>query len=162
MRVPLLLLTVAVAAGAQVNPAQQANPTQNVTAGSTQAQSGQSMPVYRITVVSKSTKAVNYRHRGGATKIDFKGTALMPRASGEAKVESKQGYLEIEVEFDELHPATQYGSEYLTYVLWAITPEGRAQNLGEIILNRDRSMGGQHFNKLLISRAEFFSTSLIG
>ncbi|HEU0138381.1 MAG TPA: OmpA family protein [Bryobacteraceae bacterium] len=139
MRVPLLLLTVAVAAGAQVNPAQQANPTQNVTPGSNQVQSGQPMPVYRVTVVSKSTKAVNYRHRGGATKIDFKGTALMPRASGEAKVESKQGYLEIEVEFDELHPATQYGSEYLTYVLWAITPEGRAQNLGEIILNRDRS-----------------------
>src|SRR5690606_16944420 len=93
MRVPLLLLTVAVAAGAQVNPAQQANPTQNVPSGNTQVQSGQSMPVYRVTVVSKSTKAVNYRHRGGATKIDFKGTALMPRANGEAKVESKQGYL---------------------------------------------------------------------
>lgn len=139
MRVPLLLLTVAVAAGAQVNPAQQANPTQNVTPGSNQVQSGQPMPVYRVTVVSKSTKAVNYRHRGGATKIDFKGTALMPRANGEAKVESKQGYLEIEVELDDLHPATQYGSEYLTYVLWAITPEGRAQNLGEFILNGNRS-----------------------
>ncbi len=139
MRVPLLLLTVAVAAGAQVNPAQQANPTQNVPSGNTQVQSGQSMPVYRVTVVSKSTKAVNYRHRGGATKIDFKGTALMPRANGEAKVESKQGYLEIEVELDDLHPATQYGSEYLTYVLWAITPEGRAQNLGEFILNGNRS-----------------------
>ncbi|MCZ2080572.1 MAG: OmpA family protein [Bryobacteraceae bacterium] len=138
MRV-LLLLTVTIAAGAHANPAQQANPAQDVTPGSNQVQSGQPMPVYRVTVVSKSTKAVNYRHRGGATKIDFKGTALMPRANGEAKVESKQGYLEIEVELDDLHPATQYGSEYLTYVLWAITPEGRAQNLGEFILNGNRS-----------------------
>jgi outer membrane protein OmpA-like peptidoglycan-associated protein len=97
------------------------------------------VPVFRVTVVSRSTKAVNYRHRGGATKVDFRGTPLLPEARGEAKVESKQGYIEIEVEFDELQPATRYGPEYLTYVMWAITPEGRATNLGEVLLNGTES-----------------------
>ena len=87
-----------------------------------------------VNVVERTTKAINYRHRGGATTVDFKGTPLLPNARGEAKVESKQGYIEIEVEFDRLQPATRFGPEYLTYVMWAITPEGRATNLGEVIL----------------------------
>ncbi|MBI4455029.1 MAG: OmpA family protein [Acidobacteria bacterium] len=98
-----------------------------------------SMPIYRVTVVARTTKAVNYRHRSGATTIDFKGTELLPKARGEAKVESKQGYIEIEVEFDDLQPATQFGQEYLTYVMWAITPEGRPTNLGEILLDGTKS-----------------------
>jgi outer membrane protein OmpA-like peptidoglycan-associated protein len=95
----------------------------------------ESQPIYRVTVVSRTAKAINYRHRSGATKVDFAGTALMPNARGEAKVESKKGYLEIEVEFDKMNLAQKYGPEYLTYVLWAVTPEGRAQNLGEILLD---------------------------
>ena len=63
----------------------------------------------------------------------------LPNARGEAKVESKQGYIEIEVEFDNLQPATKNGAEYLTYVLWAITPEGRTSNLGEVLLNGTKS-----------------------
>ena len=98
-----------------------------------------SMPVYRVSVVERSTKAINYRHRSGATKIDFRGTELLPGSRGEAKVESKQGYIEIEVEFDGLQPANKQSAEYLTYVLWAITPEGRTSNLGEILLNGVRS-----------------------
>jgi outer membrane protein OmpA-like peptidoglycan-associated protein len=97
------------------------------------------VPVFRITVVGRTTPAINYRHRGGATKIDFRGTPLLPQSHGEAKVESKQGYIEIEVEFDELEPATKYGPEYLTYVMWAVTPEGRATNLGEVLLNGTES-----------------------
>jgi outer membrane protein OmpA-like peptidoglycan-associated protein len=93
------------------------------------------LPIYRVTVTERTTKAINYRHRGGATKVDFRGTELMSKARGEAKVESKQGYIEIEVEFDDLQPANRQGSEYLTYVMWAITPEGRTSNLGEILLN---------------------------
>ena len=50
-------------------------------------------------------------------------------------MECKQGYIEIEVEFDNLHPANKLGSEYLTYVLWAIMAEGRTSNLGEVLLN---------------------------
>jgi len=92
-------------------------------------------PVYRVTVTQRTAKAISYRHRSGATKIDFRGTALMPNAHGEAKVESKQGYIEIEVAFRNLSEANQFGTEYLTYVLWAITPEGRASNLGEILRN---------------------------
>jgi len=97
------------------------------------------LPIYRVTVVERTTKAVNYRNRGGATKIDFRGTPLLARAHGEAKVESKQGYIEIEVEFRNLQPATAYGPEYLTYVMWGITPEGRATNLGEVLLNGSNS-----------------------
>src|SRR5262245_47355372 len=85
-----------------------------------------------VNVVERTTKAINYRHRGGATTVDFKGTQLLPNARGEAKVESKQGYIEIEVEFDALQSASKFGPEYLTYVLWAITPEGRGTNLGEV------------------------------
>src|SRR3954464_11310231 len=96
---------------------------------------GAAVPLYRVTVVARTTKAVNYHHRGGATKVNFEGTTLLPKSHGEAKVESKQGYIEIEVEFRELKPATSFGPEYLTYVMWAITPEGRAANLGEVLLN---------------------------
>ncbi len=104
-----------------------------------EVQQGQSVPVYRITVVARTTKAINYRHRSGATTIDFRGTPLLPQARGEAKVESKQGYIEIEVEFDDLQPASRYGPEFLTYVMWAVTPEGRATNLGEVLLNGTKS-----------------------
>lgn len=96
-------------------------------------------PIYRVNVTARTAKAINYQHRSGATKIDFRGTELLSNARGEAKVESKQGYIEIEVEFDELRPANNLGAEYLTYVLWAITPEGRTSNLGEILLNGTKS-----------------------
>lgn len=91
-------------------------------------------PTFRVTVVSRSVQAVNYKHRSGASKVDFAGTALMPGATGQAKVESKKGYIEIEVEFGNLEKPTTFGSEYLTYILWAISPEGRAVNLGEILV----------------------------
>ncbi len=107
----------------------------------TPAQVRGKQPIYTITVnvVERSTKAVNYSHRNGSTPLDFQGTLLMPAARGEAKVESKQGYIEVEVEFDNLQPATRFGPEFLTYVLWAITPEGRATNMGEIILDGTKS-----------------------
>jgi outer membrane protein OmpA-like peptidoglycan-associated protein len=102
-------------------------------------QKSDSVPVYRVTVVARTTKAINYRHRSGSTKIDFRGTPLLPQGRGEAEVESKQGRIEIRAEFDKLEPASRFGPEYLTYVLWAVTPEGRATNLGEILLDRDKS-----------------------
>jgi len=86
-------------------------------------------------VTERTAKSISYRNRSGATKIDFSGTALMPNAHGEAKVEGKKGYIEIEAEFRNLPEAIQFGGEYLTYVLWAITPEGRTSNLGEILRN---------------------------
>jgi outer membrane protein OmpA-like peptidoglycan-associated protein len=95
---------------------------------------------FHVTVVSRTVQAVNYRHRGGATKLDFAGTDLMPSATGEAKIESKKGYIEIEVEFARMVRPTTFGNEYLTYVMWAISPEGRAVNLGEVLVgDNDRS-----------------------
>jgi outer membrane protein OmpA-like peptidoglycan-associated protein len=95
-------------------------------------------PTFRVNVVSRSVQAVNYKHRSGASKVDFAGTDLMPGAEGQAKVESKKGYIEIEVEFGNLQNPTTFGNEYLTYVLWAISPEGRAVNLGEILVGDNR------------------------
>jgi len=92
-------------------------------------------PIYRVTMTERTAKAISYRNRSGPTKIDFRGTALMPNAHGEAKVESRKGYTRIEVDFRDVQDATQFGDEYLTYVLWAITPEGRTSNLGEILRN---------------------------
>jgi outer membrane protein OmpA-like peptidoglycan-associated protein len=117
---------------------QAANPVQQSTENATRMAAG-ATPIYRVTVTERTAKAINYQHRSGATRIDFRGTELLPNSRGEAKVESKQGYIEIEVEFDGLQPATKQGAEYLTYVLWAITPEGRTANLGEILLNGTKS-----------------------
>ena len=91
-------------------------------------------PVFHVSVTSRSVQAINYKHRGGASKLDFAGTDLMPAATGQAKVESKKGYIEVEVEFGNLEKPTTFGSEYLTYILWAVSPEGRAVNLGEILV----------------------------
>ena len=106
------------------------------------ADSGNPTPTYRINVVSRTTRAVSYKHRSGATKINFQGTDLMPAAAGEAKVESKRGTLAVEVEFSGLDKPTSFGSEYLTYVLWAISPEGRPVNIGEVLV------GDNHRSKL--------------
>jgi outer membrane protein OmpA-like peptidoglycan-associated protein len=133
---PKLKTILAIASLLLVLPAGAAqNPTQ------VQVQQEGKNPLYtiRVNVVERNAKAINYRHRSGSTTIGFNGTALMPEARGEAKVESKQGYIEIEVEFDDLQSATRFGPEFLTYVMWAITPEGRATNLGEVILNGTKS-----------------------
>ena len=110
------------------------NPTQQQV---TSAQAD--VPLYRVTVVGHSTPAINYRYRSGETSIDFQGTPLLPRARGRAKVETKRGFSDIDAHFAALEPATKFGPEYLTYVMWAITPEGRATNLGEVLLDGDDS-----------------------
>lgn len=89
--------------------------------------------VFRVNVFARTTKAVNYRHRGGSTTVDFRGTDLMPGVGGHAKVDGKVGRLAVSAELTHLQPARNYGGQYLTYVLWAITPEGRAVNLGEVL-----------------------------
>jgi outer membrane protein OmpA-like peptidoglycan-associated protein len=103
------------------------------------------MPVFRVSVVSRSVQAVNYRHRSGSTKMDFAGTDLMRSADGVAQVNSKRGSIEIEAEFGGLDRPTSFGNEYLTYVLWAISPEGRAVNLGEVLV------GDNHRSKLRVT-----------
>jgi flagellar motor protein MotB len=93
------------------------------------------VPIYRVTVVERTVRAVNYQYRSGPTQIDFRGTVLMPSAKGEAMVESKSGRTEIDAKFDRVDAPSRFGPEYLTYVLWAITPDGHAKNLGEVLTN---------------------------
>ena len=92
---------------------------------------------YRVNVVSRTTPAVSYRHHSGSTKVDFQGTDLMPSATGEAKVNSKRGDMQIKAEFSGLQKPTSFGGKYLKHVLWAISPEGRAVNLGEVLVGDD-------------------------
>jgi outer membrane protein OmpA-like peptidoglycan-associated protein len=103
------------------------------------------MPTFRVTVISRSVQAINYKHRSGSSKVDFAGTDLMPSANGVAEVNSKRGSITIEAEFGDLQKPTTFGNEYLTYVLWAISPEGRAVNLGEVLV------GGNHRSKLNVT-----------
>jgi len=103
------------------------------------------IPTFRVTVISRSVQAVNYQHRSGSSKLDFAGTDLMPSANGVAEVNSKRGSIAIEAEFGGLQKPTTFGNEYLTYVLWAISPEGRAVNLGEVLI------GGNHRSKLNVT-----------
>ncbi len=132
--------------------AQVPNPTQSQQA-LTPNDTGQPTPIFRVTVVSRTTKAINYHHRTGTTHIDFRGTELMPMARGDASVDSRLGSTKIETHLDKMTPASQFGPEYITYVLWAITPEGRAMNLGEVVLE------GNHAN--LLSTTDLQSFGLI-
>ena len=128
-----LLLAAAVALSLPV--AAQSNPQATV-----EVEHMSPTPTFRVTVISRSVQAINYEHRSGSSKLDFAGTSLMPMANGEAKVNSKRGSIEIEAEFGNLQRPTTFGNEYLTYVLWAISPEGRAVNLGEVLVGgNDRS-----------------------
>jgi outer membrane protein OmpA-like peptidoglycan-associated protein len=98
--------------------------------------------MYQMILVDRTVKAVKYAHRSGSTKIDFAGTDLMSSAKGEARVDSHRGAMEVKVEFWNMQKPTTFGPEYLTYVLWAISPEGRPVNLGEVLI------GGNHRSKL--------------
>jgi flagellar motor protein MotB len=94
---------------------------------------GGNVPLYRVTVVDRTVKAINYQYRSGPTMIDFRGTVLLPYAKGEAIVEARQGHVDIDAKIEGLQPTQRFGPEYLTYVLWAITPEGRPHNIGELV-----------------------------
>jgi hypothetical protein len=94
-----------------------------------------SQPLYKVTIISRTTKALNYGYLTVPTTIGFAGTPLIPEAKGEAKIESKRGSTLVNARFTDVPPPTRFGPEYLTYVVWAISPEGRAQNLGELTLD---------------------------
>src|SRR3984957_1442641 len=121
---------ITIASSAQeANPTSQNSSTQNPEL--TKQENG--IYLYRVNVVQRDLDAVNYLHRSGSTKIGFIGTPLLPLAKGDAKVESERGGITISANFQGLTPANGFGTEYLTYVLWAISPDGRPQNLGEVL-----------------------------
>jgi outer membrane protein OmpA-like peptidoglycan-associated protein len=127
------------------NPTTQASPQFEPPPATEQA-TMDNVPLYKIEVVARDIPAINYFHRSGSTKIGFRGTELLPQARGEAKVESKLGRTVIDADVEGLTPANGFGQEYLTYVLWAITPEGRPVNLGEVL-----PTGGKNSDHLTVT-----------
>jgi outer membrane protein OmpA-like peptidoglycan-associated protein len=129
------------------------------------AQPPDPQPLYRVTVISRSLEAVNYEHRGGPSPLDFQGTVLLPHMKGTAIVESQRGSVAIDAKFEHLEAPTRFGREYLTYVLWAISPEGRARNLGEVLVDSSNkahvkvTTDLQAFG-LMITAEPYFSVSI--
>src|SRR4051794_7107879 len=111
------------------------NPAEQQSKENLANQENSQTPVFRVNVYARSANAVNYRNRGGSTTVDFKGTDLMPSITGHAKIDGKAGRLVIDADLDHVGPTSAVGPQYLTYVLWAVTPEGRAVNLGEVLPN---------------------------
>jgi hypothetical protein len=125
-----LLAACGFAAAQEMNPTARPQPSQSASSAQTMMDG---VPLYKIQVVGRDIPAINYFHRRSATKIGFQGTSLLPSARGEAKVQARSGRTVIDASFEHLVPANSFGTEYLTYVLWAVTPEGRPVNLGEIL-----------------------------
>jgi hypothetical protein len=113
--------------------AQVPNPTQSGAPATSQERTS---PLYQVNVVDSDTVAINYANRRDQTKVGFEGTVLLPRSQGEAKIRSQQGATQIEARFGDLTEPTRFGHQYLTYVMWALTPDGRAENLGQIVTDR--------------------------
>jgi len=139
-KLPILLTMMAALCGGLYSAsAQEANPTSNPQISNQIQNNGNpvsttdSVPLYRVRVVSRDLPAVNYFHRSGSTHIGMKGTELLSTSHGEAKINSGAGRVEIEMHVEGLGTPTAFGPEYITYVLWAISPDGRPTNLGEIL-----------------------------
>lgn len=103
------------------------------TSADAQSSQNHSVPIYNVTVVQRALQAVNFKRHGGSTPLGLKGTVLMPEAEGNVKVDVKNGYTALDANFKHLEPPTKFGTQFLTYVLWAITPDGKSINLGEVI-----------------------------
>jgi outer membrane protein OmpA-like peptidoglycan-associated protein len=101
------------------------------------AQAPEEIPASSL--ISKSTVAIGFTVGGGSTKVDLTGTSLMPQANGEAKVQARAnaGLTNIEVSVKGMTPPSKLGAEYLTFVLWVVTPDGRTGNSGELLINKN-------------------------
>ena len=132
---PFLSLTFAAGllGSASLIYAQEANPTSvSAPRGAVVTQNGDVF-FYKVTAVQRDIDAVNYLHRSGTTQIGFVGTDLLPEGKGQANVKSERGIITVHAEFKGLRPANSFGKDFLTYVLWGISPDGRPVNLGEIL-----------------------------
>jgi len=140
MKSSLVLAPLAVAGllwSQEPNPTQNLPPRNDAQTENQQNQQNPNSPIFRVQVVSRTITAVSYRNRSGWTRVDFQGTALAPKAEGRADVNSRKGYIQVKAQTKKLPPPTTFGNEYLTYVLWAITPDGRPKNLGELLTNKN-------------------------
>ena len=89
-----------------------------------QPQSGDDLPIFRVTVVERTTNAVSYRHRSGWTKVDLRGTPLAPDATGHADVNSRPGYIEVKTEMHKLLPLPSMGPNTLPTCCGQSRPRG--------------------------------------
>jgi outer membrane protein OmpA-like peptidoglycan-associated protein len=97
-------------------------------------------PVQAVKQITATRESMAMSYPEGVTiSIKFQGTHRLPTASGEAKIQRKKGMTEIEIEIDEMKPASYFGGDYNTYVLWIVSPEGHVDNVGEFILEGNRS-----------------------
>jgi outer membrane protein OmpA-like peptidoglycan-associated protein len=141
---------------------QEANPTQS---GTQQGNPGGPNPIFRVQVVSRSISSVSYRHRSGWTKVDFQGTSLAPKAKGTAEVNGRLGAAQIKVDIKNLPSPQQFGSTFLTYVLWAITPDGNPTNVGEIVIDSNGNFRTDNFSVplqafgLIVTAEPYFNVS---
>ena len=95
----------------------------------------QAVPASNLT--GRSITAIGYQVGGGSTKVNLKNTGLITQVDGQAKVEAKPAVTMVETKIQGLTPPTRLGAEFLTYVLWAVSPEGHAINLGEVLFDND-------------------------
>lgn len=133
-------------------------------AGTVNAQQTYDRPQVVTIRVARTIKSVTYRPNSGQTKVGMSGTALIPLAKGQLRVQNKQGVTYIEGEISKLEPATRFGGPFLTYVLWAITPEGSFNNLGEVIVNgagaRIKATTNQQSFGLILTAEPYFAISV--
>jgi outer membrane protein OmpA-like peptidoglycan-associated protein len=134
---PLLALSISIGRlAAQTQPsAPAAAPQTQPSAPAAAPQTQPSTPA--AADVNKSSIAVAYPVDKGSSKVDLVATSLIPAAKGEAKVEAKQGITMIEAKVEKLEQPGKLGTQFLTYVLWAISSDGRTVNLGEMLVNED-------------------------
>ncbi len=126
--------------------AQEPNPSQ---AGSQQSAPGGPNPIFKVQVVSKSITSISYRHRSGWTKVDFEGTSIASKAKGTAQVNSRLGAAQIKLDVKDLPSPQTFGPEFLTYVLWAITPDGKPSNIGEVVIDSNGKFSSDNLSSNL-------------
>jgi hypothetical protein len=117
----------------------------------------------RVNVVERTTSVIDLGTASGAVTLDFRGTCLLLEARGVATVERKGDHIEVDGEFDNVQDATRFGPEYLTFVIWGISPEGRSTNLGEVIPNGTKSRfnvtSELHALGLIVTAEPYFAVS---
>src|SRR5690349_15801448 len=99
------------------------------------------VPVKVIEVKEPGGEILSYRHLAPSTEIHMRGTRLAPKAQIAVKIGSRPGFVELDINrggITGLEPAYKLGKDFLTYVLWAVSVDGKASNLGEITFEEDR------------------------
>ena len=118
-------------------PGQIANPTlvaPGVRSADVIVDSQNELSIYNVRSVQRTLEAVSYFPNFGPTSIHFAGTDMAHGVVGHARIYALPGETNVSVQFEHLTPANGFGAQFLTYVLWAVSADGRAQNLGELEL----------------------------